>query len=129
MSDMQIVERRNNFKRGEIYIATLGRDVLGSEQAGKRPVLIIQNDVGNKYSPTLVVVMLSTKMPKKCLCTHVYLNKEEYIGLNQNCIVMTEQIKTISKERLEVPFPVAKLDRKAMSKVENAILVSLGIAI
>lgn len=121
------IETTGNFKRGQIYIASLGRDAVGSEQCGKRPVLIIQNDIGNKYSPTMVVAMLSTKMPRKHQRTHVHLKKDECIGLDKDCVVMTEQLKTISKERIEIKSPIATISSADMKAVENAILLSIGI--
>ena len=117
------------FRRGQIYIASLGRDTVGSEQGGKRPVLVVQNDIGNKYSTTMVVAPLSSKIPKKVQSTHVLLNKEDYEGLDKDCVVMTEQLKTISKDRIEVHAPITTLDREGMNKVNSALLMSLGISI
>ena len=129
MENTKNIERTTNFKRGQIYIATLGTDTVGSEQSGRRPVLVIQNDIGNKYSTTMVVAMISTKIPKKNQPTHVHLKKDEIEGLSKDCIVMLEQVKTISKERIEVPIPVATLNRDEMKTVNKAILLSLGMSV
>lgn len=123
------LETQGNFKRGQIYIASLGRDIVGSEQAGKRPVLVIQNDIGNKYSPTVIVAMISTKIPRKSQRTHVLLKKADYAGLDKDCVVMLEQIKTISKQRIEVPVPIATLDKEGLNRVDKAILLSLGMSL
>lgn len=129
MENTKYIERQENFKRGQIYIASLGREAVGSEQAGKRPVLVIQNDIGNKYSTTMVVATLSTKIPRNPQRTHVLLKREECKGLDRDCVVMLEQIKTISKERIEIASPVATVDRKTMEKINKAILLSLGITL
>ena len=126
--EKNIDTNNGNFKRGQIYIASLGRDAVGSEQAGKRPVLIIQNDIGNKYSPTMIVAMLSTKMPRKSQRTHVHLKKDECIGLDKDCVVMTEQIRTISKDRIEIKSAIATVSSEDMKAVEKAMLISLGMA-
>jgi mRNA interferase MazF len=84
-------------KKGEIYYANLS-GTIGSEQSGKRPVIIIQNDIGNKYSPTTIVAAITTHKKKKHMPTHVSLTKN--CGLNQQSIVLLEQIRTIDKERL-----------------------------
>lgn len=121
------IERQDNFRRGQIYIASLGREVIGSEQAGKRPVLIIQNDIGNKYSSTMVVAMISTKIPRKKQRTHVLLKKDDYEGLDKDCVIMTEQIKTISKERIQIPIPIDTLKREDIKRLDATLLLSIGI--
>lgn len=129
MEDMNTenIERQDNFKRGQIYIASLGRDIVGSEQAGKRPVLIIQNDIGNKYSTTMIVAMISTKIPRKKQRTHVFLSKDEYEGLDKDCVIMTEQIKTISKERIEITIPIDTLKCEDIKRLDATLLLSMGI--
>ena len=106
-------------KRGEIYYADLN-PVTGSEQGGTRPVLILQNDIGNRYSPTVIVASI-TGRDKKKLPTHVAINTET---LPKNSIVLTEQIRTIDKQRLYEY--IDQLDEKQMSEVENAVDISLG---
>ncbi len=108
-------------KRGEIYYADLN-PVVGSEQGGVRPVLILQNDMGNKYSPTTVVAAITSRKTKSKLPTHVEIKFE---GLPKDSTVLLEQIKTIDKIRLQ-EF-VGTLDLKQMGDVDFAIVVSLGI--
>ena len=107
-------------KRGEIYYADLN-PVIGSEQGGIRPVLIVQNDVGNKYSPTVIVAPLTSKQKKSPLSTHVSLSSVS-AGLSRDSIALLEQIRTIDKSRL-YEF-VGSLNRKTMRKVNHAIHVS-----
>lgn len=110
-------------KRGDIYLVNLS-PVVGSEQGGVRPVLIIQNDIGNKFSPTVIVAAISTKVHKK-MPTHVSLRKETY-NLKEDSIVCLEQIRTIDKSRLsENKF--CSLNYADMQAVEDALLVSVGI--
>ena len=108
-----------NVKRGEIYYADLD-PVTGSEQGGTRPVLILQNDIGNRYSPTVIVAPI-TGRNKKELPTHVAINIET---LPKNSIALTEQIRTIDKQRL--CEYVDELDEKQMKEVEKAVDISLG---
>ncbi len=108
-------------KRGEIYYADLS-PVVGSEQGGVRPVLIVQNDVGNKYSPTVIAAAITSQMNKAKLPTHVELN--ESTGLQKHSVLLLEQLRTIDKTRLGVR--VGELNRETMSKVDNALMVSLG---
>lgn len=106
-------------KRGEVWYADLtGYNVMGSEQTGIRPVLIVQNDVGNKFSPTVIVVAI-TGAHKKEIPTHVH------IQLKKPSIILCEQIFTISKQRLIKR--ICKLDEKIMKEVEYKIKVSLGL--
>ncbi len=108
-------------KRGEIYYADLS-PVVGSEQGGIRPVLIVQNDVGNKYSPTVIAAAITSQMNKAKLPTHVELN--ESTGLQKNSVLLLEQLRTIDKTRLGTR--VGSLNRETMSKVDSALMVSLG---
>lgn len=111
----------NQIKRGEIYYADLS-PAIGSEQDGIRPVLILQNDVGNKHSPTTIVAAITSRQTKSKLPTHVYINTD---GLKSTSIVLLEQLRTIDKSRLTER--VGKLDKAAMGKVDHAIITSFGI--
>jgi len=110
-----------NIKRGEIYYASLD-PVVGSEQGGNRPVLVIQNDVGNWFSPTTIVAAITSRQGKTTLPTHVSISAVE---LPQDSVVLLEQIRTIDKQRL-TGF-VGHLDEKAMLLVDKAIVISFGI--
>ena len=112
------------YRRGDIYIANLN-PFRGSEQGGTRPVLILQNNDGNYYCPTLIVAPLSSKLKKTDLPTHFLLKKGG--GLVTDSIVELEQIKTIDKSR--VKRYVGKITPEQMSGVEEAILKSLGMVI
>ncbi|MDR0975763.1 MAG: type II toxin-antitoxin system PemK/MazF family toxin [Christensenellaceae bacterium] len=106
--------------RGEIWFADLGENNVGSEQNGVRPVLIIQNDIGNLHSPTTIACLITSKIYKATLPTHVYIE-----CLEKPSLILCEQIRTIDKSRLL--DKVLTLTRPAMRKVERAILVSLGL--
>lgn len=110
-------------KKGDIYYASLNPGV-GSEQTGTRPVLIVQNDIGNKYSTTTIAAMLTSKTTKKHLPTHVFI-KRNGTGLTKKTIVMTEQIRTIDKQRLGKY--IGHIADDDMRKVESAAMCSLGI--
>ncbi len=109
-------------RRGEIYFADLS-PVIGSEQGGIRPVLIIQNDVGNKYSPTVIISAITSQLSKAKIPTHVELSAREY-NLPKDSVVLLEQIRTIDKRRLKEK--VSELDNKKMREINLALLVSLG---
>ena len=109
--------------RGEIYYADLS-PVVGSEQGGVRTVLVIQNDVGNKYSPTVIVAAITSKLSKAKLPTHIELDKDKY-NLPKDSVVLLEQIRTLDKMRLKEKVSV--LDEKTMQRVEIATMISLGI--
>lgn len=113
-------------KRGEIYFANLGDSTcnVNSEQEGYRPVLIVQNDIGNKYSPTVIAVCLTTKTFKAKLPTHVLLNGNEY-GLASDSLILCEQIKTIDKTRLRHKLTVIK--PYDQSRVDKALKLSIGL--
>ena len=111
-------------KRGDIYYADLS-PVVGSEQGGVRPVLIIQNDTGNRYSPTVIAAAITSQTGKARLPTHIDLPVEESCGLSRDSIVLLEQIRTLDKRRLREHM--GKVDEKAMKKVDNAIAVSFGL--
>ncbi|MBS4021638.1 MAG: type II toxin-antitoxin system PemK/MazF family toxin [Dethiobacter sp.] len=110
-------------KRGYIFFADLS-PVVGSEQGGIRPVLIIQNDVGNKYSPTVIVAAITSHIEKAKLPTHVEVEAKEY-GLEKDSVILLEQIRTIDKQRLL--DKVTELDEKVMQKVNQAAKISLGL--
>lgn len=110
-------------KRGEIYYADLS-PVIGSEQGGVRPVLILQNDVGNHYSPTVIVAAITTQVQKNNLPTHVLLNKSE-TPLAHDSMILLEQVRTIDKQRLQDRITQVKPSR--MKQVDRALKVSLGL--
>ena len=109
--------------RGDIYYADL-RPVEGSEQGGVRPVLIIQNDIGNKHSPTVICAAITSQMNKAKLPTHVELDSSRY-ALVKDSVVLLEQLRTIDKKRLR--DKVCHLDREILQKVERALLISLDL--
>ncbi len=109
-------------KRGELYLADLS-PVMGSEQGGIRPVLVIQNDVGNKYSPTIIVSAITSRLYKAKLPTHISLDAKSF-GLSKDSIILLEQIRTIDKLRLKEK--IGELDSLKMKEVDKALLVSLG---
>lgn len=111
-------------KRGDIYYADLS-PVVGSEQGGIRPVLIIQNDVGNKYSPTVIAAAITSRINKAKMPTHIELSALEY-GLNKDSVVLLEQIRTIDKKRLREK--IGRLDDELMQKVNDALSISFGLS-
>lgn len=111
------------FKRGDVYFADLS-PVVGSEQGGTRPVLIVQNDVGNRYSPTVIVAAITAQISKAKLPTHVEIHKED-VGLVKDSVVLLEQIRTIDKRRLTQRLGTLSPD--LMKKVDTALLISLGL--
>ena len=110
-------------KRGDIYYADLS-PVVGSEQGGIRPVLIIQNDVGNKYSPTVIAAAITSQINKAKMPTHIELSALEY-GLNKDSVILLEQIRTIDKKRLREK--TGRLDDKLMERVNKALSISFGL--
>lgn len=110
-------------KRGDVFYADL-RPVVGSEQGGVRPVLIIQNDVGNKYSPTVICAAITSKLNKAKLPTHIELSSEKY-GLVKDSVILLEQLRTIDKQRLK--DKVCHLDEEIMKRVNDSLLVSLEL--
>lgn len=109
-------------KRGELYYADLS-PVVGSEQGGIRPILIIQNDTGNKYSPTIIAAAITSKINKAKLPTHIELSAHEF-GLVKDSVILLEQIRTLDKRRLKER--IGELAPVTMSKVNTALLISLG---
>ncbi|MBR5381886.1 MAG: type II toxin-antitoxin system PemK/MazF family toxin [Oscillospiraceae bacterium] len=110
-------------KRGDIYYADLS-PVVGSEQGGMRPVLIVQNDVGNRFSPTVIAAAITSQTGKARLPTHIELTGGGF-GLKRNSVVLLEQVRTIDKRRLKERM--GQLDDKAMSRVDLALAVSFGL--
>ncbi len=111
-----------DIKRGELYYADLS-PVIGSEQGGIRPVLIIQNNVGNKYSPTVIVSAITSQINKAKIPTHIELPAKDF-GLAKDSVVLLEQLRTIDKKRLKEK--IGEVDEKKMTSIETALLVSLG---
>ncbi len=111
-------------KRGDIYYADLS-PVVGSEQGGMRPVLIVQNDIGNRYSPTVIAAAITSQQNKAKLPTHIELQARS-AGLSKDSIVLLEQIRTIDKKRLRERMGI--LDQSQMQRIDSAIAVSFGLA-
>lgn len=109
-------------KRGDIYYADLS-PVVGSEQGGLRPVLIVQNDVGNRYSPTVIAAAITSKTEKGRLPTHI--NIEETCGLHKKSMILLEQVRTLDKARLKEKM--GQLGPQTMEQVDKALQVSLGL--
>ena len=110
-------------KRGDVYYADL-RPVIGSEQGGVRPVLIIQNDIGNKHSPTVICAAITSKMNKAKLPTHIELDAAKY-EMEKDSVILLEQLRTIDKRRMK--DKVCHLDTEIMEKVNKALLISLEL--
>lgn len=115
----------SQIRRGDIYYADLS-PVVGSEQGGLRPVLIIQNDVGNKYSPTVIAAAITSRMSKTRLPTHIDIYAER-AGLARDSVILLEQIRTLDKRRLRERM--GHLDEEMMDRVNNAIAVSFGLGL
>lgn len=111
-------------KRGDIFYADLS-PVVGSEQGGMRPVLVIQNNVGNHYSPTVIVAAITAKIQKGKMPTHIEVSSDEY-GLERDSVVLLEQIRTIDKQRLREK--VTHLDTSLMNKIDDALRISIGLS-
>ena len=110
-------------KRGDIYYADLS-PVVGSEQGGIRPVLVIQNDRGNKYSPTVIAAAITSQINKAKMPTHIELAAKDY-GLNKDSVILLEQIRTIDKRRLREK--IGRIDDGLMASVNNALSISFGL--
>ena len=131
MKDMLLImsikkqSKRSNMivRRGELYFADLS-PVKGSEQGGIRPVLILQNDIGNKYSPTVIVAAITSQINKAKIPTHIEISAKEY-GLEKDSVILLEQIRTLDKQRLREK--IGKLSDYKMSFVDRAMQISLGI--
>ncbi|MDR1138709.1 MAG: type II toxin-antitoxin system PemK/MazF family toxin [Clostridiales bacterium] len=109
--------------RGEIYYADLS-PVFGSEQGGMRPVLVVQNNIGNKFSPTIIVCAITSQLTKARLPTHIEIAEGQF-GLPKDSVVLLEQIRTVDKRRLK--DKVGCLDQIYLNKVDKALIVSLGL--
>ncbi len=110
-------------KRGDIYYADLS-PVIGSEQGGVRPVLVIQNDVGNKYSPTVIVAAITSQINKAKMPTHIEINGDEY-GLTKDSVILLEQIRTIDKKRLKEK--TGHVDEELLDSISRALKISIGL--
>ena len=110
-------------KRGDIYYADLS-PVVGSEQGGMRPVLIVQNDTGNRHSPTVIAAAITSQTGKAKLPTHIELSGHS-VGLNRDSVILVEQIRTLDKSRLRERM--GRLDESTMNAVDNALAVSFGL--
>lgn len=111
-------------KRGDIYYADL-RPVVGSEQGGIRPVLIVQNDIGNKFSPTVIAAAITSQTGKTPLPTHIRVDAKDS-GLLKDSVVLLEQVRTLDKRRLRARM--GSLDEKDMARIDRAIFVSFGLS-
>lgn len=112
-----------SIRRGDIYYADLS-PVVGSEQGGLRPVLIIQNDIGNKYSPTVIAAAITSRMSKAKLPTHIDIYAGN-VGLSKDSVILLEQIRTLDKKRLKEKM--GHLDERMMDHVNTAIAISFGL--
>ncbi|WP_217587379.1 type II toxin-antitoxin system PemK/MazF family toxin [Lentibacillus saliphilus] len=110
-------------QRGEVYFADLS-PVVGSEQGGIRPVLILQNNIGNRFSPTVIVAAITAQIQKAKLPTHVEIDAKRY-GFDRNSVILLEQIRTLDKQRLT--DKITKLDKEMMTKIDQALEISLGL--
>lgn len=110
-------------KRGDVFFADLS-PVIGSEQGGTRPVLVLQNDIGNRFSPTVIVAAITAQIQKAKLPTHVEINAEKY-HLERDSVVLLEQLRTIDKSRLT--DKITHLDEELMESVDHAVAISLGL--
>jgi mRNA interferase MazF len=110
-------------KRGDVYFADLS-PVVGSEQGGVRPVLVLQNDIGNRFSPTVIVAAITAQIQKAKLPTHVEIDAKRY-GFERDSVILLEQIRTIDKQRLT--DKISHLDEEMMEKVDEALQISLGL--
>jgi len=110
-------------KRGDVYFADLS-PVVGSEQGGVRPVLVIQNDIGNRFSPTVIVAAITAQIQKAKLPTHVEIDAKKY-GFERDSVILLEQIRTIDKQRLT--DKITHLDEEMMDRVDEALQISLGL--
>lgn len=114
-----------NIKRGDIYYADLS-PVVGSEQGGVRPVLIVQNNMGNRYSPTVIAAAITSQQTKANIPTHILI-ESELSGLSKNSVVLLEQVRTIDKKRLREKM--GSINPGTMSKIDEAISISMGLSI
>ncbi len=111
-------------KRGDIFYADLS-PVIGSEQGGTRPVLVVQNDIGNKFSPTVIIAAITSQINKAKMPTHIEISANEF-GLLKDSVILLEQIRTIDKRRLKEK--IGKLNDELLAKVDEALGISFGIS-
>ncbi len=114
-----------NIKRGDIYYADLS-PVIGSEQGGVRPVLIVQNNMGNRYSPTVIAAAITSQQSKANIPTHILIESEAS-GLQKNSVVLLEQVRTIDKKRLREKM--GSINPSTMSRIDEAISISMGLSV
>lgn len=112
-------------KRGDLFYADLS-PVVGSEQGGVRPVLVVQNDVGNKYSPTIIAAAVTSQINKAKMPTHIEINAESY-GLAKDSVILLEQVRTIDKRRLKER--IGHIDEDLMERVNQALSISFGLGL
>lgn len=117
-------EKEEHIKRGDIYYADLGDNIFGSEQAGVRPVLIVQNDIGNKYSPTVIIAPITSKEKKHQLPTHCTIKRHGRLRISS--LVLLEQLRVIDKTRLKGKR-VGSVDADDMKEVDRALSISVGL--
>ena len=110
-------------KRGDIFYADLS-PVIGSEQGGVRPVLVVQNDVGNRYSPTVICAAITSQINKAKLPTHIEIDCQQYT-LVKDSVILLEQVRTVDKKRLREK--ICRLDDSIMRRVDKALLISFGL--
>jgi mRNA interferase MazF len=110
-------------KRGDVFFADLS-PVVGSEQGGTRPVLVIQNDIGNRFSPTVIIAAITAQIQKAKLPTHVEIDAQKY-GFERDSVILLEQVRTIDKSRLT--DKITQLDVELMEQVDEALEISLGL--
>ena len=117
------MELRTQIRRGDIYYADLS-PVVGSEQGGIRPVLVVQNDIGNKYSPTIIVAAITSQINKAKLPTHIEVSSAEY-GLPKDSVVLLEQLRTVDKKRLKEK--IGHINSSVFPKINWALSISIGL--
>lgn len=115
----------NQIKRGDILLINFGEDKQGSEQSGTRPAVVIQNDVGNKFSPTLIVAAITSQGNKRSMPTHIILDKD-YYKTPKVCTVLTEQIITIDKGRI-IGNKLFSLNELDLARLDRAMMISMGL--
>ena len=120
---MKLDHFSSNVRRGDIYYADLS-PVVGSEQGGMRPVLIVQNNVGNRFSPTVIAAAITSQLNKAKLPTHIEIEARTY-GLSKDSVILLEQVRTLDKRRLREKM--GRLDEQVMGQVDDAIAVSFGL--
>ena len=123
MNVSNVEDEKVAIKRGDVFFADLS-PVVGSEQGGTRPVLVIQNDIGNRFSPTVIIAAITAQINKAKLPTHVEIDAKKY-GFERESVILLEQIRIIDKYRLK--DKITQLDAPLMEEVDNALAISLGL--